>query len=326
MAILPALIGAGASLLGTYMDNKAQKSAIQQQNVFNQQQYEDWKYYNSIDQQVRRLNAVGINPQSMTLSNTLPSAYQQDNAVVERSPLAGLASAFGKGFANYYQIKDYKLRKEQLKVNQQMKEEVLKFQREQLRDLNAFRKAQIGFGLDKLDYADRWQQRKFDLMAEQNAFRRDFYQNPDYLGYWNVKGSKQRIAFNDEYNPIILATSRAKMTQAKTFAKHFEDYLNAQIAGMSAQSSYRQAQSDFYNEMFYDDLATQKALNAASRNQSIIQSSKFARGWNFGMKMLNDVFDVAGKGMSLWKGKGLFVPTSQQSVNPYAGYNYNVSY
>lgn len=322
--LLPSVLGFASNFVLDRANSKDQKSALQQQNDFNLKQYEDWKYYNSIDQQMKRASAAGVNPYSLSLSNTLPSAYQQQNAVVDRSPSASFASSFGKAFDTYYRIKDRNLQKQQLQLNLDYKKSVLDFQKQQLRDLNSYRKQQYDLGLSRLESSERLGNRKLDLAAESNQFKKDFYTNPLYLGYWTVKGSKQKYKFAESMNPVSLEIARNKLLQARTFNRNFEDYLNAQVTNMAAQATYHQAVASKYNELYNDDIATQLAMNAAARGAATISNSKFARTWNFGMKMLNDVMDVSGKGMSLWKGKGLFVPTSQN--NPYSGYNYNVSY
>lgn len=88
-------LGAGGAGLANYF-------ATKKQNQFNQQQYEDWKQYNTPSAQMERLQDAGLNPYMVNgVNNTLSQPFQvgQNTGIAEM--LSGMSSGFSSAFQNY---------------------------------------------------------------------------------------------------------------------------------------------------------------------------------------------------------------------------------
>ena len=293
------LLSAGLSYLGDRKAEQAQERALKQQNEDNLKFYEDWKYYNSLEQQVKRAQAAGINPAAIVHSDNLPSAYQQQNSVVHSSPFGALFRSFGSAFASFYKAREMKLHKQQILFDQDYRRSMLAFQKQQLQDLNAYRVGSLSLKGEQLSASDRWHRLDYGLKAAAAQFKRDFYTDPNYLGYWQVKGSKQGYEYNQKYQPIALGIARNKLLQAQIFNRNFQNYLDAQITGMAARAQLSQGQLDKFNALYDSDILTQTAVNTLARNNAELNSSGFATRWNFGVKMVKDLMDLATSGVSI---------------------------
>lgn len=47
-------------------------------------------------------------------------------------------------------------------------------------------------------------------------FKKDFYLDPSYLGYWQTKGSEQNFNYYNEANPIRLNLLRNELEMKRT--------------------------------------------------------------------------------------------------------------
>lgn len=94
-SIIAALSAAGAGVASYVSQRKT--------NQLNQEQYEDWKSYNSPQQQMQRLADAGLNPfQVSNVNNTLSQPFQAGTNSGISELLSGLSGS-AHNFANHYQ-------------------------------------------------------------------------------------------------------------------------------------------------------------------------------------------------------------------------------
>lgn len=212
-----AAIGSGVS---SYLTQK-------NTNSFNQQQYEDWKEYNTPANQMSRLAEAGLNPYQVSgLNNQLSQPFQIGANTGVSEMLGGLS----KSMFNTASLGE----------NSEIKRENLGIRRDEMtikRDKLALDKEFLGLKRDMVDIA----RKKGDAQAAlfwSSVSQKDLVNNylretmPFRIGSsrYNFLNAQQSYLFNEDMNPLKLSY----------YAPYMRSMINKNVA--SAALSNRQAQ------------------------------------------------------------------------------------
>ena len=195
--VLMGLLQAGAGIANYFQQKKT--------NEFNQQQYEDWKEYNTPSNQMQRLQDAGLNPYLVSsVGNTLSEPFRigQNTGIAES--LQGLSNSLAQGanFAqNHYenelnrqiQKQGIEIKKQQLELNQlglNIREKLAKnslrigdartallWSQGRAQDLsNVFNKSALPYRLDSLYYGNMLKQQAIEHNAVMNPLLEHYYE------------------------------------------------------------------------------------------------------------------------------------------------------
>lgn len=259
---LSALGAGGLSLYGQKKQRESEQQNIDLTNEFNQTQYEDWKYYNSLDQRLKRAENAGVSKwAALGLNDSLPQAFQIDNSTAVSDSGLGAAAQTLSQLGNIAggAVKDVyhdKISKEQRKFDEKIRLEALELQKQQLAALEKYRKATLAqqkwmFG-EKLG----WSKESFGRSLQ---FKKDYYLSPEYLGYWDVKSKKQNYDYNEKANPVRLALLNDERLMKKIEREYLAEYLQSRNS-----IAHNNAWDTFYDASFNKSTWNKRA-QAANR-------------------------------------------------------------
>lgn len=259
--IWPWLIAGLSSLAGTIATARSQKKAREQQIAdrdLNYQRYLENRNYNEPINQRARLMEAGLSPFSQSFSNTSSSAFDAGNITPAVDSFANLA----QGFSNFAKTGYEKhLAKERQKLNLQLQKERLDLAREQLAATQNYRNGllayqQLNLQNRKFEFGvkrDQWAQsfgfnkKKFDFDKEKFErsfqFKKDFYTDSNYLGYWQKQNVINQIGYRDALRPY-------------------------QIEALNLANEYKRIQNKYAPSLFSQDVAFRGYRNAIAKDNA----------------------------------------------------------
>lgn len=233
-----AIIGLALSAVTAVGSGLASHFQQRKTNQFNQQQYEDWKEYNTPANQMARLQDAGLNPYLVSnVGNTLSEPFRigQNTGVAES--LQGLSNSLAQGaqFAqNHYENElNREIQKDNLKVRQQQLElnilgmnireklaknalrigdarTALLWSQGRAQDIqNIFNKSALPYRLDSLFYGNMLKQQAIDHNAVMNPLLEHYYEPVQKAKISSLYRQQSHYDFMESYLADKLAQEMA---------------------------------------------------------------------------------------------------------------------
>lgn len=287
-AIATAVGGVSASLINRKSQQKlidSEQENLDATNSFNQAQYEDWKYYNSLDQRLQRAEKAGVSKwAALGINDTLPSAFQIGNSSVPNdnglSSLAQLTNSIANSTSNAANsYVDREFQRQQKEVDAQIKREGIEVQKQQLEALKSYRKelmAQQKYMFDE----------KLGVSLADLSWKRTFYNSPEYLGYWQVKNAKQTHNYLAQTNPINIEILKNRKLITDAEARSIANYLDARNTLLASNARLALNRADISDSLF--ELEKQIAANRLNNPNN----TKAGQWINFGLNKANQLLDM----------------------------------
>lgn len=264
IALIGSVLAAVAAAIGGGLSYKATKDT----NAQNQQNYDDWKDYNSPANQMNRLTSAGLNPYMVNgVSNTLSAPFSVENNQGLSSLFTQLSSAMSQGVGGMNTAE----RNDISRMNAQTNQKKLSLELAGLRLRE--RMVRINEKLGNAKAALLWSQ---GTIADLNAqFWRDVsdVRVNKYISDATISASN--ADFLSQFNPLRLG--------------YYNEFYPLAIEGKMAQNQYtrRQISHLAWSEAFLQSkLEQEMALNWAK--QSLATKLGFQSLWNNQDRVANE--------------------------------------
>lgn len=325
-SILGSLFGGISNVFAQNKQIREAKRMQEYETINNRLMYEDWKHYNSLDERLKRAADAGVSKHAaLGINDTLPQAFQTNNAII---PDDGGLGAFGQMLSSVGQSVDKASQtnfdREQKKLDNAYRAEALKLQWENLKALREFREKNLSQQKWMFGLRSGWEQDKINIARDSLQFKKDFYGDPNYLGYWQTQQSKQLYHHRQLTNPIEVAILRNRKTMSDEDTKWYSTFKGAHLSMLQAQAQNAARMANMNSELYEKQLAAQEArLNAITSNPN---NTKAGQWINYGLGVANQMLDIYSGLRGFGLRKSTPTPEPRQGWAKPANYYYGEEY
>lgn len=232
-----------AGVVAAVAGGVSQYAATKSTNKVNQQNYEDWKEYNTPVNQMQRLQEAGLNPYMVNgVSNTLSEPYNVQNNTGIASLFNGLSQASMQGLSGYNKSQQVDINRKNLGLNSIMTNARYKLAMQDLKNKNY-----VGAIL-----ASQGSIESLNARAAQELFQDkiDNYRRQNELLMENLTYTKNvnplKLNFYSQYYPEFINNLKARTeyttnaSKSLTYNRWFQKWaLEQQIAQQIAERQQR---------------------------------------------------------------------------------------